>query len=121
MVSLQAINNQDSSGRILFGQTKESNLAIGGFSIFIAAMLVEFLVNIELRVDNKKLKKHLKIAHSRKPQRLCPFLKNHTQIFPAFFTEDTVPQIIEAEWNAQLKFEENALSGFDEFKLTVCL
>ena len=85
-------------------------------------MLVEFLVNIELRVY-KKLKIRVKNAHSRKPHRPRPFLKDHTPIFPAFFTEDTVPQIIEAEWNALLgsgflpsNFEENALSGFDEFK-----
>ena len=119
----RAINNPDSSGRILFGPTKESNLAVCGFAIFVAAMLVEFLVNIELRVDNKKLKNRLKNAHLRKPHTSRPFLKHHTPISPAFFTEDTVPQVIEAERNAQLRsgflpsnFEENALSGFDEFR-----
>ena len=104
MVSFhKEINITDSSGRIIFGPTKESNLAVCGFAIFIAVMLVEFLVNIELRVDNKKLKNHLKNAHSRKPQRLRPFLKDHSPVFPAFFTEDSVPQIIEAEWNALLR------------------
>ena len=62
MVSLnQAMDNPDSSGRIIFGQTKEPNLAVGGFASFIAIMIVEFLVNIELRVYNKKPKKHLKL------------------------------------------------------------
>jgi hypothetical protein len=123
MVSLnQAMDNPDSSGGIIFGRTKESNLAVGGFAIFIAIMIVEFLVNMELRVYNKKLKKHLKTAHSRKPHKLRPCVKNHIPVSPLFFTEDTVPQFIEAEWNAQLRsgflpsnFAENALSGFDEF------
>jgi hypothetical protein len=58
MVSLnQAMDNPDSSGRIIYGQKKESNLAVGGFAIFIAIMIVKFLVNMELRVYNKKLKK----------------------------------------------------------------
>ena len=65
----------------------------------------------------------MKSPHTRKPHRLSPCVKNHTPSFPAFFTKDTVPKVIEAERNAQLRsgflpsnFEENALSGFDEFR-----
>ena len=57
------MDNPDSSGRIIFGQTKEPNLAVGGFASFIAIRIVEFLVNMELIVYNKKPKKHLKLHY----------------------------------------------------------
>jgi hypothetical protein len=47
-------------------------------------------------------------------------LKNHSPIFPALFQGNTIPQFIEAQQPSgflQSNFEENAVSGFDEFKL----
>ena len=45
-------------------------------------------------------------------------------MFPGFFHQDTVPEIIQAEWDALIhgkglpsNFVENALSGFNEFKI----
>ena len=123
VASLLAIRNTDSEGRVIFGPTKESNLAVGAFALVIAAMLIEFLVNMEFQVQNKKMNKQLKPTHSRKPISLKSCDEQHDPIFPAFFQENAVPQVIEAEWNAQLRsgflpsnFEENALSGFDKFR-----
>ena len=112
MVELQQVAD---NSRIIFGATEQPNIVVAALALCCALLIIEFLVNIELGTAHAKV-----VTKSRGKQK--PSKINTSPMFPGFFQQDTIPQIIQAEWNAQIRgkglpsnFVENALSGFNEF------